>query len=765
MKRIILVILVVALLAVIGAILYMQIAAKPQPVDEILPAGPVGYVRVIGLEEQLDDLTQSDFWKALMQIDFVKVMEKSGSPQKDIDAYKKLQQQLSSSATHQIVQKFFGKEVAIGIYPPSLQKVDPKNLSEVASNIIVVTRLSSEAKFVEFFTGFLGQMSQDISVESQKYKKRDIHVISFQKSPFKIGYVRMNDLFVFGMGDNPARRCIDVVTKQTPPLARDAQYTRARAGALDQEKVLGYLNFDIFVSGIREQVLKLVAKKEENAEIIRKQLDEKLRQIQGFKTIVFSAAFDAVSKIKFDVHFDKEELDPEVRPLYECPPAANQTLAFIPADILGYQWSACYDFDYYWQQAKKDLARVSQLNPEGGGPQAAIASVEQRLNLNIENDILPALGDELGGYLADVDTQGFFPIPKLVFFVKIDDRDKAETIMTTLIEQQAIFQPSTETYEGTNIKYINIPLVINLEPAYAFVRGYLLLSTSRQAIKDSLDAAADASKSLSAGQRFQGINQGMTNPNNAVVFLEVDRLMGKVGDLIEWASQWSATQMAKQRAFIKGSEQRLNDIKKNIGEWQSEIQALETELQALQVRGDLTESDDSPIARIETSIERTGRFIQKMEESLAEDKGEERRLVLIQEAENMALPPEGEKRLVEVRTEIEKKENKIAELKAEQQGLEEQKEALRGDMARIEEIQRRIEGKKNDILSAEGTEKELTDIIATYEAQAVDPEKQRVVVEEFLKPLVRALAKIRVLALRTVSGEGILEFFVFFRGE
>ena len=39
--------------------------------------------------------------------------------------------------------------------------------------------------------------------------------------------------------------------------------------------------------------------------------------------------------------------------------------------------------------------------------------------MNIEEDVLPAFGDEMGGYLKDVRVGSLFPVPEFLFFIKI----------------------------------------------------------------------------------------------------------------------------------------------------------------------------------------------------------------------------------------------------------------------------------------------------------------------------------------------------------
>ena len=39
--------------------------------------------------------------------------------------------------------------------------------------------------------------------------------------------------------------------------------------------------------------------------------------------------------------------------------------------------------------------------------------------LNIEQEILPVIGDEFGGFISDIQVEGMFPIPQIALFLKI----------------------------------------------------------------------------------------------------------------------------------------------------------------------------------------------------------------------------------------------------------------------------------------------------------------------------------------------------------
>jgi hypothetical protein len=757
MKKILLIILLIALLGVVGIILYQKYLTKPQPVEEVLPSGALVYLRVMNLDKHLTDFSQTQLWKALSQIDYTKVLLNFGAPEKEVSQLDMLLQQMSSPAIQMIIKKFFGKEVAVAIYPTALNNLAVQEISKAVGSIVMVTRLGQGIKFVDFFTNVLSQQDKNISVQTKKYKNYDIQVITTKDAKFTFAYVRLKDLFVFGFGEDPARFCVDVVTKQKTPLIRDNQYVLTKAKVINAEELFGYMNFDLFMSFFKSQLLKMIPKTEENAALLQQQLEENLKGFRGFKTIGVSAAVDSLARLKLDVHFDKKMLDPDIRPLYACAPKENKTLAFAPQEVIAYQWSACYDFNYYWQQSQKDLAKIKQLNPNAPDPQASLKAWEQQMGIGVEKDILPVLGDELGGYLEDINAKTIFPIPKLLVFLKITDRTKADQLLTSLVEKNPLFRLEFEEYLGANIRYFSIPLIADLEPAYAVVNDYLLISTQRSAIKAAIDISTALGKGLIANNQIQASKIDLTRPVNSLLWVDVNQLMKKLEELVAWADKWSAAQMAKQKAFVKGSEQRLTDVQKNITEWQANQKSLEEALANLKSQNSEFQPGEATFKKIDDEIAQKEKFIQKINENLSNDRKEEKNLLTIQQSKDMALPPEGEKRLKELQAEIEKKVKKLQELNTEMEVLKYQRETAEANIVRIEQTQKAIEQRRQEIAAAEGTAKELQGMIAQYEAQAGNTQKQRVLVDDLLKPLMGALANIRTITIQVVFGEGILE--------
>jgi len=71
-----------------------------------------------------------------------------------MEQFKDLKDKIASSEGTKRLLEFFGKEVAIVIYPVEFSDLKPESIKKVSSNVFFVTRLSGQAKFSEFLSKY-----------------------------------------------------------------------------------------------------------------------------------------------------------------------------------------------------------------------------------------------------------------------------------------------------------------------------------------------------------------------------------------------------------------------------------------------------------------------------------------------------------------------------------------------------------------------------------------------------------------------------------
>jgi hypothetical protein len=583
MKKLVPIVLVLIIAIAAGIFLYQQQATmKQMQIAEVLPAGVLFHIRLDKIEENIEKFSQTQLWKSLGAIDYEGILPKVGAGPDDVELFKSFKSQFPSKEALGHFLRFFGREVSVSFYPKNLENIDPDNFAPLLANLYFTTRIKPEVKFVDLLSAHFAKMGKEITVEKSNYKNHTINMVTVAGG-IKISYGVFKDLLVFGLDESVVKACIDVLDQKEVSLKMDPQYQKVRGSFLDVSHLDGYLNFDLLTSVIRQQVTKYMLSQQKDAgeeavKATEEYLDLSFSQMRGFKALVYSTNFDALSQMKMDLYFDKAELDPLVRPFYECPPVKNRTLEFTPQEVMVYSWQSCFDFDVYWKQLKTEMEKRGAVSGEGTASlDDMVSGIEQSIKLSLEYDILPALGKEVGGFLADVDMQGVFPVPTFLLFVEVGDYAKATQVIQTLVGLQPVFRPETEQYKDVTISYFTIPLVNNLQPAYTILGDYLLLTSNRTLLKESVDVFSNSSMSLAKNNRFQELQLG-NDQNNSVLFLQSDKFIEKSLLLIDWGYQWVVMQAQRQDAFRAGSEQRLQDVQKEIAEQEKSLEGIKAEL-------------------------------------------------------------------------------------------------------------------------------------------------------------------------------------------
>ncbi|MCR4337248.1 MAG: DUF3352 domain-containing protein [Candidatus Omnitrophica bacterium] len=627
MKRKIIILVALIGIALVGMGIFFLIGKKGVEIASVLPSGPVAYLQFKDVSKNMEKFQETQLWKGLQQVPWSSTLIKVGGDPKALADYQNFQNQLFSPDNKKIFDKLFGKEVVLAIYPINVEEAIGSDISKILSHIVIVTRVGAQVQMAEALSRFAGQSQEKFAPKSEDYQGHTIWTVTSPEG-FQIGYVRIKDLLIISWGTDAARQAIDVVVGKKLSLVKEKAYAANVQGALTKSGMTGYANFEVLANELEMQITRL-ATKENNPQEILKPFQDSLKRVKGFQSLGYSVRFDKVAQIKVDLYIDKNLLDPNLKLAYECPAQKNATFEFVPDNILAYQWSGCYDLDLYWKQIKEDLERQA-IQPassadgsqESASAQQVIEQIENNLGLKIETDILPALGDELGGYLVDIQTDQMIPLPQFVFFIKIKDQAKAQHVLDALIARQPLFQLSTENYRNQSIQYINMPLIPNFSPSYTFLKDYLLVGINLQVLHDALDTLAKEKGALVSAQSFRDVNFGLTEENNSLLFIEVAKMALKADRLIDWVNQWMSAQVAKQSAVQSGSQQRVQDVRKDIATAENHLGELRTQLRtikdALKSGSEVDTSQVLPLSKQIAEAEKDVERLKQTEKDLLE---------------------------------------------------------------------------------------------------------------------------------------------------
>jgi hypothetical protein len=523
------------------------------PVEKVLPAHPLVFARLSHVEEHIDQVVHSDFGKNIASINLPDVLSRNNFSPRDIRDLQVWQEGLLKFWSNPLIKKFLGKEVTVAIYR-----------NDASYQVFVTLRLTFSTRIAEF----LGQLSrhwgEEITVKQQKYHGRVINHLSFKKQELGLAYVRIRDLLIIAPESlGHLEEVVDVYQQKHDPLSIDPSFNFVRRNAYPSGDGLVFVNLNLF------------------SELWRGEMDSRLTSL-GYQTAAFpvyglSYMPGVVSKYKMMLGLDEKFMPSGMRKAFACPALSNDTLKLVPVNAIAYNWGGCYDLGQSWALARKKINE----NPQVAEKLVKIKNkFEKYFNINIKRDVLPVLGHEIGGYLTDVDMQGTYPFPRFLVFIKIQDLPAAERLLDKFT-QNPVTMLHSEVYEHVDIHYVSLPLGANMDPGYAFLGDYLLVATSRQLLKRSIDAYNDSLRSIVSDDAVEQFRLGNGDKFHSVTLMKTAELSRRAQDFLGWVDKYLSGQVSMAAAYKQDGDNKKMELDEAIADKRAELLLAQQKLSEL----------------------------------------------------------------------------------------------------------------------------------------------------------------------------------------
>ena len=661
-KRIIIIVLVV--IVVIGAgVGFFLWRGKALAIEDVLPQGALFYVKFSDVDNNFPAIKSTAFWQSMQTVRWDYLLEKGGFNRHQQELLKSIGEKFADPSTAAVLKEFFGQEFALAFYPPSTDPGEIAILPEqdiygfvrkMFSNVLLVTRAQGKGIFVDFLARFL-RYDAKLQPETEDVGGYTLHYVTLPGTNLRIGFVNIHDLLVIGIDEHILEQSVRTSRREIPAFSSDAHLRRSRERAMVPSEFDGYWNMaeisaytneylGALVSRMEEEILNTAAPQEEdspergerdernegqgegntrqNVESIKAWLTERTRLAAGLDVLGVSGRWDDMLALKFDLYFDRDKVDPKKGATYSCPAATNATLAFIPADAIVYQWNNCLDLKASWDEIKQEVAAAHAGVEDAVTP---INALETVLDMNIEEDVLPAFGDEMGGYLKDVRVGSLFPVPEFLFFIKIGDEAKTKEFLTRF-EDRFLEHVRQEEYNGIPIGYVVSPAGGDIELAYCILDKYVLFSLSRPVIKGAIDTYQNRAPSLAASDAFKAVHLADHPQSRAIQFVRIDEAAAALQNVLTWAKTRQAARDAQKEAFQKGSAQRLADVNLETESQKQELEETKKRIAALNDEMEKLESQQVDAAMQRADLEQSQEKAKALEEGITDAQARQKEL-------------------------------------------------------------------------------------------------------------------------------------------
>jgi len=590
MKKLFKILLVISIIIGFAAGIYFYLHKQGFSAAKIFPKGAIAYGRITNVQDNLKKITASPFGQAILDINYEELAEKKIISRKQKDFAQTLKHSLLEESEDALFQKFIGQEVAIAVYPVDVNFHRLKNIKdffnpalikELFSGILISFRINPDVQFMEFMLTFLDKEVTDVPLKTEPYKNYTLRTMTIPDTHLEISFIRIKDLLVVGIGEGMVKKAVDVFEENKDFLETDTAFQQAKTKFMSSSEVEGYLDMTGIFSMLQKQTAKLssfMSKKmkvsESEVRRVDMQLTEFFKKVDGLNILSFSAEWEEIAQQSYSLFFDEEKLDPQIAHIYTCPGTENKTVRFIPENILGYQWNNCFKLDNYWNQKGEELASIDRIK-----------NFETTSGISIERDVVPYFGEELGGYIRDVQMAsipliGEFPVPDLVFFIEVKSQEKIKNLLDT-VSRNPFMMLQEENYKEIPLYYVPSPMGEVLQPGYCFLDKYLLVSTNRKLLKTSIEVYNNSQNSIEQNINFKSFVLGGTEKYRSIQFIKVDQSVQKLMDIFNWGMRWTLQKDRNKLAFRSGINKRLIAVKENIEELEFDLKQMREDMSTI----------------------------------------------------------------------------------------------------------------------------------------------------------------------------------------
>ena len=320
----------------------------------------------------------------------------------------------------------------------------------------------------------------------------------------KLYAAALDGQLAFSLSLLPLQRSIDLFVRhfirRKNGLLRVDDYVKMKQAAQGQDDFFLYVN--------------LIALKR----ILGQQEDETLPS--GTRSMsLFHQQQGKTDYFKSTVRFSPEHLQALQRVFYTAEPKRNRSLQLMPAELLLYFWTSWLDAPF--------LQKIIEANKETSLLAAAEEWLKKQTKMDFE-EIVSLFGPEFSFNIAEISTEGFFPVPRLGFVIAVQQPKKVERFMRKLLQDLPLKQKKTN---GTNIVSLQAAKGL-MQPSYAVTDGFLLMADSREQLVDIL---SDKKEKMVLDKSFQAVDTGMLRPSNLLLFARGTELLNGLQEFVAWA--------------------------------------------------------------------------------------------------------------------------------------------------------------------------------------------------------------------------------------
>jgi hypothetical protein len=508
-----------------GVYFYWQKPGVPQPdAISLFPRDTLAVLSGNHLTKTINRFQQSPLGKTLAALKWEDAANAMDTAPENLEKFKDAVGRLNHVITSTWFNEIFGQEVIVGFLPPPTDSASKPFPEIFLNSIALVTKPRKPAMFLDT----LGKMLvKEMSITTETINGKKLTRITTPDGPY-IYYALHLGFAVMGFDPIPVLACL---TESTPAAqgASPIEGYGAFAGSLfgaEAEHFHFFCNIDEILQRISE--IQPAAGAEPQAREAFKTAVSLLSGVRSLGAVLVDGGGSSI-QARMQVLFNYEALHPWTAKALKHAPEPDPSLSWATETPILYAWQNTQDWMPQW-----DMIATSD-SVEKENIEAFKAWFNDHFEMGIE-EALAAFDSQTLWLVNDLDIGGLFPMPEVLLGFKMKD----PLIFNQLANQAADMlgmNLQTESYDGLTIEHMVTPFGDIVNPAYVCKDGFCAVATNRALLKTFITPAGRPS--LMDNPKFKAVSQGLADPNNQVVYVDLERLFGKTKSILEWAASWA----------------------------------------------------------------------------------------------------------------------------------------------------------------------------------------------------------------------------------
>ncbi|MCA9401434.1 MAG: DUF3352 domain-containing protein [Candidatus Omnitrophica bacterium] len=586
-KAIIITILITGILLLGMGVILLMTKSDHIDLSATLPNGPVAYVHMYDTHKNWEKIVQAPFWKEAKKANLEIFLRNMGVGAKEMQYLKQATEEIFDEQNREFIKKILGQEFAVALYPGDVQLrnlVEPSPVQEMSlgdqliTGLVLVTRIPADMQALFSVTGYMQEFGPSVTVTNYDYSGHLIQTLSFDKYQFEVSYVNYKGLLFAAVNEEIIKQCLDVLIGGEPSLIDDPNLKRVKAVHDSRSAMVAYWDVSKVISGLKQQALELSYVF--NRQLNEDQVGELLQNIDGFQLLNASVVVDKITEIRFKSFVNMDQMNDSQKQKYLCASPGYESLSFIPNNALTFFWNSCIDLREAFEQVNNVPSQGSGLVSNHSG---RFDKIKNLTGIDIQKDLMPNLGNEVGGYMTNIH-QMIFPIPELLFFVEVKNQEAIRNLMSSLTNFPFV-QRQQEEYKNINIQYFNTPFTDVIQPGYAMIDKFLIIALNRRMIQTAIDARESGEGSLEKNPDYAEVSARFSGEVKAVQYFQPKGLIEKLGTVFGWLDKKKIVELenvsdfkSDQRVLLNVQLGLIEKISNDIKEMRQKLAVLEEEI-------------------------------------------------------------------------------------------------------------------------------------------------------------------------------------------